>query len=64
MKQLFPILVAIFATTMVLVMYMSKEGRPWSELDEEEQKRRLGLLAVFGVIILAACSLLFLFGQS
>jgi formate hydrogenlyase subunit 3/multisubunit Na+/H+ antiporter MnhD subunit len=62
MKQLFPILVAIFATTMILVMYISKEGKPWNELNEEEQRKRLSLLAVFGVIILAACSIIFLVG--
>ena len=62
MKQLFPILVAIIATTLILVMYINKDGRQWSQLEEEEQKRRLAWLTISGVIILAICSIIFLIG--
>jgi hypothetical protein len=59
---MFPILVAIIATTMILVMYINKDGRQWSQLEEEEQRKRLAWLTVSGVIILAVCSIIFLLG--
>ena len=60
MKQLFPILIAIVATTLILVMYFNKEGKEWEVLNDEEKKRRLAILTVFGVAVFVGCVILFL----
>ena len=62
MKQMFPILVAIIATTLVLVFTMARDQRKWSELEKKEKTTRLGVVAVGGVILLAGVLAAFLRG--
>ena len=64
MKQMFPILIAIFATTMMMVMYLNKDSRQWSNLTEQEQRTRLAWLAIFGVVIFVAITLIVLINGS
>ena len=53
MKQIFPTLVAILATTIVLVYIMQKDQRRWPELEKKEKQTRLALVAAAGLILLA-----------
>ena len=57
MMPLFPILIAII--TIVIVMFIARDQRRWTELSSSEKQMRAVLLAV-GIILLLAGILTFI----